>query len=96
MLDPGVVHLNHGSFGGCLRSVFEAAQTWRRKLEASPMRWFVLEWQAEGDTVVVRRVGRHSFEDVHRVLFARVPAARTLEEIDEGIRRAVRIRHARR
>lgn len=49
MLDPGVVHLNHGSFGGCLRSVFEAAQAWRRKLEASPMRWFVLEWQAELD-----------------------------------------------
>ena len=49
MLDPAVVHLNHGSFGACLRTVFDAAQVWRAKLEASPMRWLVLEWQAELD-----------------------------------------------
>ena len=49
MLDPAVVHLNHGSFGACLRTVFDAAQAWRAKLEASPMRWLVLEWQAELD-----------------------------------------------
>lgn len=49
MLDPGVLHLNHGSFGGVLRTVFDAAHHWRRKLEASPMRWYVLEWQAEVD-----------------------------------------------
>jgi isopenicillin-N epimerase len=49
MLDPGVVHLNHGSFGACLRSVFDAATAWRTKLEGAPMRWLVLEWQAELD-----------------------------------------------
>jgi isopenicillin-N epimerase len=49
MLDPDVVHLNHGSFGGCLKSVFDAATAWRAKLEAAPMRWLVLEWQAELD-----------------------------------------------
>jgi isopenicillin-N epimerase len=49
MLDPSIVHLNHGSFGGCLRSVFDAATAWRVKLESAPMRWLVLEWQAELD-----------------------------------------------
>lgn len=49
MLDPGVVHLNHGSFGGCLKSVFDAATAWRRTLEAAPMQWLVLEWQAALD-----------------------------------------------
>lgn len=49
MLDPAVVHLNHGSFGAVLRSTFEAAEAWRRRLEAAPMRWFVLDWQAELD-----------------------------------------------
>jgi len=49
MLDPSVVHLNHGSFGACLRTVFDDAVAWRRKLEAAPMRWLVLEWQAELD-----------------------------------------------
>ncbi|HEU0037487.1 MAG TPA: aminotransferase class V-fold PLP-dependent enzyme [Kofleriaceae bacterium] len=44
-LDPEVVHLNHGSFGGCLRSVLEAAAGWRTRIEAAPMRFFVLEWQ---------------------------------------------------
>jgi isopenicillin-N epimerase len=48
-LDPHIVHLNHGSFGGCLRSVVEAAAAWRARLEASPMRFFVLEWQTEID-----------------------------------------------
>jgi len=48
-LDPHVVHLNHGSYGGCPRSVIEAAAAWRARLEASPMRFLVLEWQEELD-----------------------------------------------
>lgn len=49
MLDPQVVHLNHGSYGACLRTVFDEADRHRRALEASPMRWLVLEWQDEID-----------------------------------------------
>ena len=49
MLDPGVVHLNHGSYGGLPRPVFEAAAAWRARLEAAPMRFFVLDWQPELD-----------------------------------------------
>lgn len=48
-LDPGVVHLNHGSYGGCPRAVLAAAAGWRARLEAAPMRFLVLEWQTELD-----------------------------------------------
>jgi isopenicillin-N epimerase len=48
-LDPGVVHLNHGSYGGCLRAVTLTAQAWRARLEAAPMQFFVLDWQTELD-----------------------------------------------
>ena len=48
-LDPSIVHLNHGSFGGCPRAVLEDAAAWRARLEASPMRFYVLEWQRELD-----------------------------------------------
>lgn len=48
-LDPEVVHLNHGSFGGCPRAALEAAAAWRARLEAAPMRFFVLDWQRELD-----------------------------------------------
>ncbi|MBA3459648.1 MAG: aminotransferase class V-fold PLP-dependent enzyme [Deltaproteobacteria bacterium] len=48
-LDPAVVHLNHGSFGGCLRTVLDAATAIRARMEAAPMKFFVLEWQDELD-----------------------------------------------
>ena len=48
-LAPDVVHLNHGSYGGCPRAVLEASAAIRARLEAAPMRFFVLEWQAELD-----------------------------------------------
>ncbi len=48
-LDPAIVHLNHGSYGGCPRAVIDAANAWRTRLEAAPMRFLVLEWQRELD-----------------------------------------------
>jgi antitoxin PrlF len=66
----------------------------RRKLGVGP--GSVLEWDAEGEYVVVRRAGRYTSEDVHRALFARTPKLRTLRELKEGIRKHVRRRHARR
>ena len=56
----------------------------------------VLEWDEEDDKIIVRRAGRFSSEDIHRVLFGeRRPEPRTLEEMKEGIRSYVRKRHAR-
>jgi AbrB family looped-hinge helix DNA binding protein len=55
-----------------------------------------LEWDAEGELVVVRRAGRFTSAEIHAALFDRVPAARDLDAFDEGIRAHVRKRHARR
>lgn len=67
----------------------------RRKLGVGP--GSVLEWDEEGDEIVVRRAGRYTSEDVHRALFPTArPKPRTVEEMKEGIRRYVRGRHARR
>ena len=68
--------------------------TVRRKLGVGP--GSVLEWEAEGGQIVVRRAGRFSSEDLHRALFAKAPKVRTLQELKEGPRRHGRARHARR
>jgi AbrB family looped-hinge helix DNA binding protein len=67
----------------------------RRRLGIGP--GAVLEWDEDGGTIVVRRAGRYSSEDVHRALFPkRAPKAKTLEQLKDGIRRHARKRHARR
>jgi isopenicillin-N epimerase len=43
LLDPSVVHLNHGSFGAVPRPVAEAQQRIRDRAEANPMRFFRVE-----------------------------------------------------
>jgi isopenicillin-N epimerase len=48
-LAADVVHLNHGSYGGCPRAVIAAATGWRARMEAAPMRFMVLDWQVELD-----------------------------------------------
>jgi AbrB family looped-hinge helix DNA binding protein len=55
----------------------------------------VLEWNVEGDHVVLRE-GGYTCEDIHRALFPTPPEPRTIEEMDEGIRRHLRAKHARR
>lgn len=57
-----------------------------------------LEWEAAADgTVVVRRAGRYTSEDVHRVLFPQGPPAPALsvEAMDEAIAAHMRDKHAR-
>ena len=67
----------------------------RRKLGVGP--GSVLDWDEEGETIVVRRAGRYSSEEIHRALFPRgTTTGRTLNEIKEGIRQHIRKRHARR
>ena len=66
----------------------------RRKLGIGP--GSVLEWEEDGDKVVVRKAGRYSSEDIHRTLFTKPPEARNLDELKEAIRRHIRDKHARR
>jgi AbrB family looped-hinge helix DNA binding protein len=69
--------------------------TVRRRLGVGP--GSVLEWDEEDDRIVVRRVGRYTSEDIHRALFPeKPPRKRSVEDMDAGIRRSIRERHARR
>ena len=66
----------------------------RRKLGIGP--GSVLEWDEEGDKIVVRRSARFSSEDIHRALFAgSSPKSKTLAEMKEGIRRRAREHYVR-
>lgn len=55
----------------------------------------VIEWDEDGDRIIVRKAGRYTSEDVHRVLFRHRPKSRTTEEMKLGIRRFIRRRRAR-
>jgi AbrB family looped-hinge helix DNA binding protein len=66
----------------------------RRKLGVGP--GSILEWEDEGDRVVVRRAGRYSSEDIHRAVFKRSPKPRSAEELKQGIAEHMRKKHARR
>jgi AbrB family looped-hinge helix DNA binding protein len=67
----------------------------RRKLGIGP--GSVLEWDEEGDAVVVRKAGRYSSEDIHRAIFPQEkPAVKKLEEFDKGVRQHIQKKHARR
>jgi AbrB family looped-hinge helix DNA binding protein len=66
----------------------------RRRLGISP--GSVLEWNVEGERLVLRRVGRYTSTDIHRALFPTSPRSRSLAELKQGVRQYVRRRHARR
>lgn len=66
----------------------------RRKLGIAP--GSAIEWDAEGEVVVVRRVGKYTFADVHEALFDERPPSRSLSALKKGIREHLRKRHARR
>jgi AbrB family looped-hinge helix DNA binding protein len=66
----------------------------RRKLGVGP--GSLLEWNDEGNAVVVRRSGTYTSVDIQRALFGdERPKPRPLADLKEGIRKHVRVRHAR-
>ena len=66
----------------------------RRKLGIAP--GSILEWEQDGDRVVVRRVGRYSSEQIHTELFSeRPPKRKTLEELKNGVRQYAKGKYAR-
>ena len=67
----------------------------RRRLGIGP--GSILEWDEDGEQIVVRRSARFTSQDIHRALFPKqAPKSRTVDDMKEGIRRRVRERHARR
>jgi AbrB family looped-hinge helix DNA binding protein len=67
----------------------------RRKLGIGP--GSVLEWEEEGDAVVVRKAGRYTSEDIHRAIFPQgTPASEKVEAFDKGMRSYMKKKHARR
>lgn len=64
----------------------------RRKLGVGP--GSVLEWDEDGEQIVVRRVGRYTSEDLHRSVFPASPKSRPLAELKAGVRRYISKRHA--
>ncbi|MBV8201742.1 MAG: AbrB/MazE/SpoVT family DNA-binding domain-containing protein, partial [Acidobacteria bacterium] len=48
----------------------------RRRLGIGP--GSILEWEQQGEKIVVQRAGLYSSEDIHRALFPEPPRARTL------------------
>jgi AbrB family looped-hinge helix DNA binding protein len=56
----------------------------------------VLEWDEQGDQVVVRRAGRYSSEEVHSALFPEGHSPPPPVDANEGIRKYIRNKHARR
>ena len=65
----------------------------RRKLGIGP--GSVLEWDEDGERIVVRKAGRYSSEQIHLELFPKTPKPRSTPELKEGIRQHMRKKHAR-
>lgn len=66
----------------------------RKKLGLTP--GSILEWDENGEHIVVRRAGQFTSEDVHNTIFAQPPKARNLSDMKSGMRRHVQKKHARR
>lgn len=66
----------------------------RRRLGVGP--GSVLEWDEQGEQIVIRRAAKFSSEDVHHAIFRKPPQVKTIEEMKEGMARYMKKRHARR
>jgi AbrB family looped-hinge helix DNA binding protein len=55
----------------------------------------ILEWEHDGDHMVVRRAGKFSSVDIHTEIFSTPPKRRTLDELKAGIARHLQTKHAR-
>jgi isopenicillin-N epimerase len=74
LLDPAVLHLNHGSYGACPRAVLDAQQAIRARIEAATMRYFVRDWAAD---LAAARARAAAFVGADEAGFAFVPNATT-------------------
>ncbi len=67
----------------------------RKRLGVGP--GSTIEWDEDGDQIVVRRVGKYTSLDIHKVLFPDGPPKRlSLKQIKEALGRGIAERYARR
>jgi antitoxin PrlF len=67
----------------------------RKRLGVGP--GSTIEWDEDGDQIVVRRVGKYTSMDIHKVLFPDgPPKPLSLADMKEGIRQYIRGKNARR
>jgi AbrB family looped-hinge helix DNA binding protein len=56
----------------------------------------VLEWEQQGDQIVVRRAGGHGWDEVRRALFPKgLPQSHTLDDLKDGRKTYIRRKSAR-
>ena len=66
----------------------------RKKLGVGP--GSILEWEEQGEDVIVRRAGQFSSLDIHKAVFRRgVPVKKNLDELKAGVRSYMKKRYAR-
>ncbi|WP_371402433.1 aminotransferase class V-fold PLP-dependent enzyme [Kribbella sp. NBC_00662] len=70
-LDPGVLHLNHGSYGAVPRRTQEVMAALRMEMDANPMVWF----RTVADRLTASRLALASFLETDPSGFALVPNA---------------------
>lgn len=63
----------------------------RKKLGIGP--GTVLEWEQDGEQLLVRKAGRYSSQDIHGAIFARRPRARALDELRKSIVSHLKAKH---
>ncbi|MEI6452918.1 MAG: AbrB/MazE/SpoVT family DNA-binding domain-containing protein [Actinomycetes bacterium] len=57
----------------------------------------VIEWDAEGETIRVRRAGKYTSEEIHRAAFGdKKPKALSVEDMDAAIASHLVAKYARR
>jgi antitoxin PrlF len=65
----------------------------RRRLGVGP--GSTLEWDEEEGKIVVRKAGKYTFEDIHKMLFPNgPPKRRSLKQLTKGIEDYIREQHA--
>jgi len=65
----------------------------RRKLGLSP--GATIAWEEHDDTIVVRRVGQHSFASVHQALFGASSPTVVKLSTKDGIKKYMQLKHGR-
>ena len=66
----------------------------RKKLGIGP--GSVLEWDEQGDQIIVRRASRYGWDDVRKALFPKgSPGAHSLDELKDGRKTYIRRKYAR-